>query len=47
MMTGEMYRASLQDGRRMFVNGEKIDDVASHRLFKRAVDNAAVDYDRY
>jgi 4-hydroxybutyryl-CoA dehydratase/vinylacetyl-CoA-Delta-isomerase len=47
MMTAEEYRASLRDGRRMFVNGETIDDVTTHRLFKAAVDLSAADYDAY
>lgn len=47
MLNGEAYRASLRDGRKMYVNGESIDDVTTHRMFQRAVDNAAVDYDRY
>ena len=46
MMTAEEYRASLRDGRRMFVNGETISDVTTHRLFKASVDHSAADYDR-
>jgi 4-hydroxybutyryl-CoA dehydratase/vinylacetyl-CoA-Delta-isomerase len=47
MLNGDQYQESLRDGRRMFVNGEPIDDVTTHRLFKRSVENAAIDYDRY
>ncbi|MEZ5216542.1 MAG: hypothetical protein R2715_08115 [Ilumatobacteraceae bacterium] len=31
MLNGDMYRESPCDGRRMFVNGEQIDDVSTHR----------------
>ena len=32
MMTGDQYRASLVDGRRCFIDGERIDDPAQHPL---------------
>ena len=47
MMNKEQYKESLRDGRRMFVNGETIEDVTTHRLFKDAVEIAGHDYDRY
>jgi 4-hydroxybutyryl-CoA dehydratase/vinylacetyl-CoA-Delta-isomerase len=47
MMNGEQYRASLRDGRRMFIAGARVEDVTTHPSFRAAVDNAALDYDRY
>ena len=47
MLTGEDYRASLDDGRRVYFDGERVEDVASHDMFKRAIDVAAAGYDRF
>src|SRR4030095_9146809 len=43
--TGEEYRASLQDGRQVWMNGEKIKDVTTHPAFKPIVDIRARIYD--
>ena len=43
--TGDEYRASLQDGRDVWMNGERIKDVTSHPAFKPAVDARARIYD--
>lgn len=46
-MTGDQYRASLRDGRALFIEGERVDDPATHPLLKTAVDAAAAVYDRF
>src|SRR5690606_28215682 len=45
MMTGEQYRASLRDGRRVYYAGKRVDDVTSHPRFRGAVDIIAAGYD--
>lgn len=36
--TGDDYRASLADGRQVYVNGEQVKDVTTHPMFKPLVD---------
>jgi 4-hydroxyphenylacetate 3-monooxygenase len=43
--TGAEYRASLQDGRQVWMNGERIKDVTTHPAFKPIVDIRARIYD--
>jgi 4-hydroxyphenylacetate 3-monooxygenase len=43
--TGDEYRASIQDGREVWMNGERIADVTTHPAFKPAVDARALIYD--
>jgi len=43
--TGAEYRASIQDGREVWIDGEKVKDVTTHRMFKPAVDARARIYD--
>ena len=47
MMTGQQYRASLLDGRRNYLDGERIEDPSKHPLFQHAVDWVASTYDRF
>jgi 4-hydroxybutyryl-CoA dehydratase / vinylacetyl-CoA-Delta-isomerase len=47
MMTGDQYRASLNDGRETYFEGEPVDDVAAHPLLGITVDSAAAGYDRF
>jgi 4-hydroxybutyryl-CoA dehydratase / vinylacetyl-CoA-Delta-isomerase len=47
MMTGEQYRASLNDGRETYFEGEPVDNVAAHPLLGITVDSAAAGYDRF
>ncbi|MDG2114699.1 MAG: 4-hydroxyphenylacetate 3-hydroxylase N-terminal domain-containing protein, partial [Actinomycetota bacterium] len=47
MMTGEQYRESLRDGRKMFCQGREIDDVTTDPLTKLAVDWVADGYDQH
>ena len=47
MMTGDQYRQSLHDGRRVFANGEQIHDVVTHPSVRLGVDWIAGGYDRF
>jgi 4-hydroxyphenylacetate 3-monooxygenase len=46
LMTGDDYLASIRDGRRVFVGGERVDDVTSHPAFRNAARSFAMIYDR-
>ena len=43
--TGEEYRASIRDGREVWIDGERVADVPSHPAFKPLVDIRARIYD--
>ena len=43
--TGKQYRDSLRDGRRIWINGERVADVTTHPMFKPLVDIRARIYD--
>ena len=43
--TGEQYRESIRDGRRVWINGERVADVTTHPMFRPAVDIRARIYD--
>ena len=43
--TGNDYRASLRDGREVWMNGERVDDVTTHPAFRPIVDVRARIYD--
>lgn len=45
LRTGEDYRESIRDGRTVFINRERVEDVASHPAFKPIVDPRARIYD--
>ena len=45
LRTGEDYLESIRDGRQVWINGEKVDDVPSHPAFKPIVDVRARIYD--
>ncbi len=47
MLTGEEYRATLNDGRQVYFDGERVESVTGHPIFKRAIDVAAEGYDRF
>ena len=47
MMTGEEYRESLRDGRRVYCNGRLVEDVPTDPYTKLAVDWIAKGYDRF
>jgi 4-hydroxybutyryl-CoA dehydratase/vinylacetyl-CoA-Delta-isomerase len=44
--SGQAYRSSLKDGRSVYFDGERIEDLASHPRFSVAVDLTADSYDR-
>ena len=43
--TGAEYRESIRDGREVWIDGERVDDVATHPAFKPIVDVRARIYD--
>src|SRR5687768_6924952 len=43
--TGEEYRESIRDGRKVYINGETVADVTKHPMFKPLVDIRARIYD--
>lgn len=45
LRTGEQYRASLRDGRQVWINGERVKDVVTHPAFKPIIDVRARLYD--
>ena len=47
MMTGEQYKESLRDGRRVFLAGRLVEDVTQEPLLKRSIDWTAENYDSY
>ncbi|MFN0030255.1 MAG: 4-hydroxyphenylacetate 3-hydroxylase N-terminal domain-containing protein [Acidimicrobiales bacterium] len=47
MLTGAQYRASLQDGRRVYSQGRRIEDVTTDPLTRKAVDWVADGYDAH
>ncbi|MCP4226417.1 MAG: 4-hydroxyphenylacetate 3-hydroxylase [Actinomycetia bacterium] len=47
MLTGQQYKASLDDGRMTYFEGERIDDLVGHPLLGQTVDLTAKAYDKY
>jgi len=43
--TGQQYRDSIRDGRQVWINGERVNDVTLHPMFKPLVDIRARIYD--
>src|SRR5260370_20478690 len=43
--TGAQYRDSIRDGRAVYINGERVNDVTTHPMFKPLVDIRARIYD--
>ena len=43
--TGAEYRESIRDGREVWIDGERVDDVTTHPAFKPIVDVRARIYD--
>lgn len=46
MLTGSEYRKSLEDGRKIYADGELV-DVTTHPQFQTPIDSVAETYDRY
>ena len=47
MLTGEQYKASLDDGRKTYFEGERIKDLVGHPILGQTVDCTATGYDKY
>ena len=45
MLTGKEYLESLNDGRVVFLNGEKIEDVTQHPAYRNSARSYARMYD--
>ena len=45
MLTGQSYLESLNDGRVVYLNGEKIDDVTKHPAYRNSAQSYARMYD--
>ena len=43
--SGDEYRESIRDGREVWINGERVTDVATHPMFRPVVDVRARIYD--
>ena len=43
--TGDDYRESIRDGRQVWIDGERVDDVTTHPMFKPLVDVRARIFD--
>jgi 4-hydroxyphenylacetate 3-monooxygenase len=43
--TGDEYRASIRDGREVWIDGERAQDVTAHSAFRPVVDACARIYD--
>ena len=47
MRTGRQYLASLRDGRRVYLDGEPVGDVAEHPAFRGITRTVAALYDAF
>ena len=47
MISGDEYRASLRDGRAVWLDGVRVPGVTSHPLLVKSIDWVAATYDRY
>lgn len=45
LMTGDQYRQTLRDGRRLVLNGEEVMDITTHPAYRRTIDTVAELYD--
>ena len=45
LKTVEEYLESIRDGREVYLDGEKVDDVTSHPILKNLSDYASADYE--
>jgi 4-hydroxyphenylacetate 3-monooxygenase len=46
LMSGAEYLASIRDGRRVYVGGERVDDITIHPAFRNAAGSMAAIYER-
>ncbi|MGF1599502.1 MAG: 4-hydroxyphenylacetate 3-hydroxylase N-terminal domain-containing protein [Acidimicrobiales bacterium] len=47
MLTGEQYKKSLDDGRKTYFEGERVDDIVGHPLLGNTAEFTARGYDRW
>src|ERR1019366_7245435 len=47
MLTGSQYKKSLYDGRAIFFEGERVEDLPGHPILGQSVDQIARGYDRW
>jgi aromatic ring hydroxylase len=45
LRTAEQYKESLKDGRDVYMYGEKVPDVTTHRALKTCVNLMAIDFE--
>ena len=45
MRTAEQYKQSLRDGREVYFEGQRVEDVTTHPVIGVAVNHAAIDYE--
>ena len=45
LRTGEQYKEGIRDGREVWIDGERVEDVTKHPAFKPLVDIKARMYD--
>ena len=45
MISGDEFRATLRDGRAVWLDGRRVDDVTTHPLLRKSVDWVAGTYD--
>jgi 4-hydroxyphenylacetate 3-monooxygenase len=46
LLTGDEYLESIRDGRRVYLGGERVEDVTVHPAFRNAARSFAMIYDR-
>jgi 4-hydroxyphenylacetate 3-monooxygenase len=46
LITGKDYLETIRDGRRVYIGGERVEDVTSHPAFRNAAQSFAMIYDR-
>ena len=47
MLTGAEYKQSLDDGRKTYFEGERVDDLVGHPILGQVADTTAAGYDRF
>ena len=45
LRNSKQYMESLRDGREDYIHGERVEDVTSHPILRKAIDHGAIDYE--
>ena len=45
LRNGRQYSESLRDGREVYIHGERVEDVTTHPILRKAIDHGAIDYE--